>query len=231
VFSSIIIYIGYLFYAEEGFNMKIEKLNEDKIRIILNLEDLKEKNIDFHSFMSNSIESQELFLDMLDEAEKKLGFITKDCKILLEALATSCGTFILTVTRIVPDSNKDLVKKKRICIKRKQNDVKLSDVIYCFNCFEDFCQFCEFLKNTNLVVNKKLGKLFKKVCLYTYNSKYFLVCNGAYSNTNIIKSFYSAISEFATCVNGSEMFERKLREYGKIVMKNNAIDVCMDYLK
>ena len=52
--------------------MKLEKLNDNKIRITLNLDDLKENHIDFHTFMSNSIESQELFLDMLDKAEKEL---------------------------------------------------------------------------------------------------------------------------------------------------------------
>ena len=37
--------------------LKIEKLNEDKIRITLSHEDLAKKDIDFHDFMSNSIES------------------------------------------------------------------------------------------------------------------------------------------------------------------------------
>ena len=67
--------------------MKIEKLTEDKIRITLNLDDLKERDIDYHSFMSNSIESQSIFLDMLDTAEKEVGFDTNDCRIMIEALA------------------------------------------------------------------------------------------------------------------------------------------------
>ena len=67
--------------------MKIEKLNEDKIRITLNIEDLKERDIDLHSFMSNSIESQGIFFDMLDTAEKEVGFNTNDCRIMIEALA------------------------------------------------------------------------------------------------------------------------------------------------
>ena len=83
--------------------MKIEKLNEDKIRITLNLEDLKEKDIDFHAFMSNSIESQEIFLDMLEEAEKEVGFVTEDYRIMIEALAMADGNFILTVTRLAPE--------------------------------------------------------------------------------------------------------------------------------
>lgn len=67
--------------------MKIEKLNENKIRITLNMDDLNERNIDFQSFMSNSIESQDIFLDMLNRAEKEVGFNTDDCKIMIEALA------------------------------------------------------------------------------------------------------------------------------------------------
>lgn len=67
--------------------MQIEKLTENKIRIILNLEDLKEKNIDLHSFMSNSIESQDLFYDVLNKAEEEIGFITKNYKLMIEAIA------------------------------------------------------------------------------------------------------------------------------------------------
>ena len=63
--------------------MKIEKITDNKIRIILNLEDLEAKNIDLHSLMSNSIESQSLFVEMLDEAEKTVGFYTKDSKIMI----------------------------------------------------------------------------------------------------------------------------------------------------
>ncbi len=67
--------------------MRIEKITENKIRIILNIQDLQENNIDLHSFKSNSIESQDLFYDMLDRAEKEIGFKTKDYKLMIEALA------------------------------------------------------------------------------------------------------------------------------------------------
>ena len=56
--------------------MRFEILNEDKIRITLSHDDLVKKDIDFHSFMSNSIESQALFFDMLDESSK--GYMSYD---------------------------------------------------------------------------------------------------------------------------------------------------------
>ncbi len=69
--------------------MKIEKLNENKIRITLNIEDLRERDIDYQSFMSHSIESQDIVLDMLDTAEKEFGFNTDNCRIQIEAVALS----------------------------------------------------------------------------------------------------------------------------------------------
>ena len=91
--------------------MKIEKLNENKIRIILNLEDLKEKNIDFHSFMASPIETQSLFLDMLALAEEEVGFVTKNYRVSIEALAASTGDFIFTLTRS-PEIVEPALKRK-----------------------------------------------------------------------------------------------------------------------
>lgn len=51
--------------------MKFEKLSENKIRITLTVNDLKEKDINFHDFMSNPLESQDIFLDILKEAKEK----------------------------------------------------------------------------------------------------------------------------------------------------------------
>lgn len=95
----------------EVTKMKFEKLNENKIRITLSTQDLIEKDIDFHSFMSNSIKSQDLFLDILEEAEKKVGFVTKDYKVRIEALAMNDGDFIFTVTRLVERNQRKGVPK------------------------------------------------------------------------------------------------------------------------
>ena len=84
--------------------MKFEKLSENKIRITLSMRDLEEKDISFHDFMSNSLESQDLFLDMLNIAETEVGFKTHNYKLIIEALASSDGNFILTITRIKPDA-------------------------------------------------------------------------------------------------------------------------------
>ena len=126
--------------------MKIEKITENKIRIIINFDDLKAKNIDVHSIMSNSLESQSLFQDLLKEAEKTVGFFARDSKLLIEALASSDGHFIFTITKVVPEQEKDY-KKRNLKVKRKSAKVNVKKAIYCFDNFEIFCisnTFCKF---------------------------------------------------------------------------------------
>ena len=177
--------------------MKIEKLNDDKIRITLNLDDLKENDIDFHTFMSNSIESQELFLHMLDKAEKEVGFVTDDYRIMIEALAMSNGNFILTVTRLEDEKMKNAFKKKKVNIKRKSRLMDNKKSIYCFNSFDEFCEFCDFL-NTHIL--RYLDDFSSSVSLYEYCGKFYLVLSNIHMNVNLLKSFCAAISEFAAFV-------------------------------
>ena len=200
--------------------MKIEKLTENKIRITLNLNDLEEEHIDLHSFMSNSPESQALFYNLLNQAEKEVGFYTKDYKLMIEAIAIPEGNFILTVTRL-PEKEQS---KKQVKIKRKTSTVNDGLVIYSFNSFDDYCEFCKYL---SLHLKSESYLKLKKVSLCLYNSKYYLCIHINKSNLPIVKAINCEISEFGNSVNNPDLFERKLLEYGKVIFKTNAILNCV----
>ncbi len=204
--------------------MKIEKLNEDKIRITLNLEELKNKNVDFHSFMSNPIETQSFFLDMLDEAEREIGFSTENYRIAIEALAMSNGNFIFTVTRI-QEQNK--FTKKKLHIKKKIETLGKSNTsIFEFENFEDFCDFCNYLNNSIFVTIKDY---IKSNILYKYNEKYYLVFKNNKIEPIVFNSFCASMSEFSKSIRNAETFENKLKEYGTIIVKTNAIKTGLKY--
>lgn len=198
--------------------MQIEKLNENKIRITLNLEDLKEKNIDLHSFMSSSIESQNLFYDMLDKAEREIGFKTKDYKLMIESLAVPEGNFILTVTRFLPEKE----EKKKLKVKRKNICPEDSLSIYMFNTFDDYLEFCNYIQK---YLNSNTYTQLEKTSLYQYNSKYYLCITNI--NLDNFKTIHCSIVEFATYITNSSLFERKLIEYGKVIFKTDAINECI----
>lgn len=113
--------------------MQIEKINNNKLKVILNLEDLKNNNIDFNSFMSNSLESQELFINILDLAEKDLQFYVDNSHLIIESISLSNSIFIFTITK---------QDKKRI--------TNVSDYIYCFKSFDDICNIFKYININNL---------------------------------------------------------------------------------
>jgi len=195
--------------------MKFEKVTENKIRITFNLEDLSEKNIDFHSFMANSDETQALFLDMLDKAEKEIGFVTKNYKLMVEALATTDGNFVLTVTRSLPDNLKLFPHK----IRGKKKNVPTSGIlIYRFNNFDSFCNACNYFDDNFI---KNVNKNLSQSRLYFYNNNYYLVLKYI-SNNEIIQKLLCIISEFSSYNQYSKIFENRLIEYGKIIIKDKA---------
>ena len=208
--------------------MKIEKLTENKIRIILNLDDLKEKNIDYNSILDKPIESQQLFLEMLLKAEKEVGFYTEGCKLLVEAFSSSEGFFIFTITKFVEKKSDTTTPKKRVVAKKKtkQLNTKSYNTIYKFADFEAFCNFCNAIDN---IEKLNIKKLCKNISLYIYNDVYYLTLSDINIDYEYINTFYSAISEFATLVSHSDTFYTKLAEHGKIIIKKNAIDLGIKY--
>lgn len=207
--------------------MRIEKLNENKIRIFLNLEDLKEKDIDLHTFMSNSLESQDLFLDLLSKAEAEVGFKTNNYKLVIEALASSDGNFVFTITRVKPE-NSIPSKIPTVKPKVKRQSIKPNKLlsIYLFNSFDEFCDFCNYINTTCL--NKYISKLGSSSLVF-FNSKYYLILNNLKLSLPELKHFYCTMSEFASRVKNETLLERKLKEYGRIIIPKNAISTCLKY--
>lgn len=189
--------------------MKFEKLNEDKIRITLTCDDLLKNDIDFHTFMSNSLDSQDLFFDMLDEAEKQIGFVTRNYRIRIEALAVSSGDFVITVTRSLPETIKEKSPtRKKFQIKRKSSNLNANQLIYRFSSFDDFSYFMDFLRLSNF----NFFSVAKNIVLYSYKSTYFLVLFDVNNGHKNLKSLLSNITEFGSYVSCSELLVNKLKE-------------------
>ena len=112
--------------------------------------------------------------------------------------------------------------RKKLKVKRKSVDIHTNLSIYMFNTFDEYLEFCMFLlNNTNTVYT-----FLKKSVLYLYKSKYYLCLHISDKYINAFKTVHLSVIEFATHVNNSDIFERKLKEYGKIIFKTNAIYDC-----
>lgn len=199
--------------------MKIEKLTENKIRVIIHSNELGLNNISVHSLMTRAIETQDIFSDILKKAEKEVDFHTDGCKLLIETFSSLDDIFVLTITKYLPDNDS---KKKKLIAKRKSFDKMSQHAICQFANFDIFCEFCNSLNSLHRI---DANKLAKNIALYLWKDTYYLVLrniNTKYENSNL---FYSTLSEFGKLVSFSNSFESKLLEHGKVIIKKNAIDV------
>lgn len=210
--------------------MKIEKLTDNKIRVIIDLDDFKKNNIDIHSFLSRTLDSQSLFLDILKKAEEEVDFRTDGCKLLIEAFSSSDDVLVFTITKYSPSdlkSSLDSVKKKKLIAKRKTFNVQNKQAIYAFEDFNTFCDFCCSLNHSGENFDSK--KLSKNIVLYLYNDTYYLVLQNINADYEYITMFYSIISEFAKLSSFSINFSNKLLEHGKVIIKKDAINMGIKY--
>ena len=203
--------------------MKIEKLTENKIRIIVNSYDLENKNLDFKALLSRTLDSQGFFLDMLEKAKTEVGFNTDGCKILVEAFSTTDEYLIFTITKYVDKSNTQTGKRPKV--KMKNLNISATKAIYKLDNFDVFCDLCTYLNNNF----SNITKIYKCSSLYLYNNNYYLLIRNNNISKDIMQNFYISISEFLSMANLSSNFENKLFEHGKAIIKNNAILTGIKY--
>jgi hypothetical protein len=91
--------------------MKIERISDNIIKVTISLNDLEERNIDLEAFADNSPAAQELFWDMMEQAELEFGFNISDSQFIIEPIPDSEGGFILTITRIDDDEDFESIHK------------------------------------------------------------------------------------------------------------------------
>lgn len=133
--------------------MKIKKINDDKLKIILSSNDLDEKNIDVDSFLANPIESQNLFFEILDLAEEKYDFDIENNRAIVETISLDDNNiFILTITKL-------------------NNTVtyNANSKLYLFDDINDLLNFYSIAEKNNIILND--------LDIYFFENKYYFLLN------------------------------------------------------
>ena len=152
--------------------VQIKKINNNKLKVILNSKDLYDKNIDIDSFLSNSIESQNLFFEILDLAEEKYNFDIENNKAVVETISLDNNIFILTITKLKNDF-----------ISTSSTPCK----IYCFENIDTVLYVFTLLKENNLIL--------KNTYIYKFLDNYYLFLD------NCTKNMENFITEYASPIN------------------------------
>lgn len=207
--------------------MKIEKISENKIMITLSIHDLKERNLDYNSLSYNSPQTQELFWDVMHQAEVEYGFSGSNAQLFIEASHGPGGNLVITVTRVEEDGDfesiqkyiKNRFKKSDLKIRKKGKKLSSGIFVYSFDEFEDLCIAAKVISDTYFGDSTlyKGGELF-----------YLILTNTSIASTNP-EYFDSLMSEYGKKVANTAFIEGYLNEYGMKMIEYDALQILKDY--
>lgn len=88
--------------------MKIEKINSNQIKCVLNKSDLTSRKIKVSELAYGTDKAQELFKDMMSQASDEFGFEANDVPLMIEAVPLSADSIMLIITKVDnPDDIED----------------------------------------------------------------------------------------------------------------------------
>lgn len=201
--------------------MRIERINENKLRVFLSFDDLEDRDIDLATFNYNTPETQELFWDLMEQAEVELGFDALESQLCVEAVTDVDHGFIITITRMDDEGEfesiqkfiKNRYKRKELTTRKKAVNLVSTVSIWHFEDFGALTTVCRFLEN------RHTGSSGAWRC----DDKYYLVLYGAENPTGGLQRFEDILSEHGDRMQNTGFLEGYLNEYGTQLAQTDAI--------
>lgn len=202
--------------------MRIERINENKIKVTVNRDDVKVWNVNLKNFTDNTPEAQDLFWYALRQAEQDVSFSVGKAQLLVETAAIGNDGFVMIISKLQNEA--DIAEALMHTGKKlKQTDFKICRRpkttplmrIYRFKDFDALCQgvaeICE---------------------LYLGNSKLFKYKNSFYLEITPKDSFgffeiENILSEFGDKIKKATLMQGILNEHAELMIFENAIDIII----
>ena len=204
--------------------MKVEKINDNKIRITLTLEELEKRKISLSDIEKDSSIAKELFMNLIEESNLDTDFVIEDSHLFIEACSDNNNLFIVTVTKIdnIPElkNYSELEEEKNklrsnLKSNSKYDKYRVSSYIYSFENMDTILELCQISKKENL--------FFGKNSLYKHNDTYFVIfSNATVKNKKFLKTFVF-LSEYCLEYYSCDLYETSIKEKSKLILKNNAL--------
>lgn len=183
--------------------MKIEKLDFNKLKITLYVEDLQMYNINIKKLTPDSPELHTFLCEMMKLVNSQTSFNPFEGQVIVEA-APSGDTLVLMLSKL----DTPLPQIKRIkAVKKKSREYICT--------FADFDTLGEFFR--------VCGDFFRNAALYKSGVQYFLLCNA--------ERIPPYAKEFCSVRSSSGVGRHYLDEHGKFIADGNELENIINFFK
>ncbi len=201
--------------------MRIERISGNKIKVLVNRDDVRAWNVSLKNFTDNTPEAQDMFWYALKMAERDVDFTIGKAQLLVETLATTNDGFVMIISKIENES--EIAES----LARSGKSIKMSELKLCrrpkpsllrvFR-FEGFDALCAGVSEIS-------GLYLGESRLFKYNEEFYLEVKprdafGFFETENIL-------SEFSEKVKNPSVMQGVLAEHGKAMIKADAVEVIL----
>ncbi|WP_369900390.1 genetic competence negative regulator [Bacillus manliponensis] len=193
--------------------MRLERLNYNKIKIFLTFDDLSERGLTKEDLWKDAPKVQQLFRDMMQEANKELGF-EADGPIAVEVFSLQAQGMVVIVTKENDESDtedefRDEFIEMQVTLDESEH------ILYEFASLEDVIALASRLYPLGVTGGK----------LYSWEGRFYLWIEE--ETLALLKADMIAIlAEFG---NSSTVAIYRIMEYGKELMDDSAIEQIYEY--
>ncbi|MEY8319807.1 adaptor protein MecA [Lachnospiraceae bacterium 46-61] len=216
--------------------MKIEKINESQIKLILTQADLSERNIKLEDLTIPSEKTQELFHDIMETALEEYDFISENTPLMVEAVPVGLDSIMIIVTKIdsksqesisakILSQQKDLrrFKRKSLVFQEGESDKNSDILIYSFAKLDDVIDFSLRIADTYHDASS----------LYKLYDRYFIVLQIKQDgDENKSEELELILGEYGQKHVSVQLSKYYLIEHGETIIENKAITLlskCFAY--
>lgn len=206
--------------------MKIEKISENKIKVLIDVDEAREWNVDIKNMSSNTPEIQDMFWTAIKLAEKDAEFYVDGAKLFIEAIPGKTDGFGMLITKVFSDrdldhainncSYKGKIKRTRLKGVPAEQSV-IGRRIYKFGDFENVCRAaaaisCEFSGISTL---------------YKMNEEYYILL--APHDRLTMLGIEKIMLEFSQRQERTLISHGRLNELAEVMIKDEAVEVLNKY--
>ena len=203
--------------------MRIEKINENKIKFILTETDLAERSINIEELAIPSDKTQKLFKDIMDKALEEYGFESAETPLMVEAMPSSADGIMIIVTRLKDKEDaretyeslteaRNLRRFKTKGIKRTESEEDKADdaeiMVWSFDTLDDIID-----------LSIRIASSFNgQSSLYKMNGRFSLVLDQN-------KDLELILGDYGTKHVSNTLSKYYLKEHGETITPANAVKI------
>ncbi len=210
--------------------MKIEKISNSQIKVLLNRTDLEERNLKFTELAAyGSEKAKEFFREMLEEAVRKFDFAAENIPLMIEAVPLGNDEIMLIVSKVdgeePAEANINMMPmafRERLFVSKRveavPEEIDFGDrayLLYSFESLGDVTRLCAQLKP----IYDGISTLYKEDGLY-----YLSVVGGCADGIST-EALESLVSEFGTKHISNAVAKAYLEEHTEVIVADKAVEV------